>query len=57
MPRPKRKKGESIQKYRSRLIRHYIREGYPQKQAAAIAYRLTGTGRVGKRRKKQKKRR
>lgn len=41
MPGPKRKKGERMEHFRSRLIRHYVKEGYPGKQAAAIAYRMT----------------
>jgi hypothetical protein len=40
MPRPKRKKGESEAQYRQKLVRHYIDEGYPPKQAVAIAYSL-----------------
>jgi len=41
MPEPQRKQGESESTYRSRLIRHYIRRGYPREQAAAIAYSRT----------------
>lgn len=40
MPIPKRKKKEDINKYRSRLIEFFIKEGRPQKQAVAIAYSL-----------------
>jgi len=53
MPKPRKRKGESIESYRSRLIAHYIREGYPKKQAIAIAYSLT-TGKSGKKRKKRR---
>lgn len=49
MPRPRRRKGETESEYRQRLIRHYIEEGYPQKQAVAIAYDVI-------RREKRKKR-
>lgn len=55
MPKPKRKKGEPVSEYRSRLIRHYIKEGYPRDQAAAIAYRQTGTQRAQKTQKKKKR--
>ena len=37
MPIPRKRKGEKKTKYIQRLIRHYIEEGYPQKQAIAIA--------------------
>ena len=32
MPKPKRKKGESSSEYRQKLVKHYVKEGYPQKQ-------------------------
>jgi len=51
MPRPRRRKGESESSYISRLVRHYIHEGYPRKQAIAIAYS------VAKRNKRKKRRR
>jgi len=38
MPRPKKKRGEKRSSYRQRLVRHYINEGYPKRQAVAIAY-------------------
>jgi hypothetical protein len=56
MPKPKRKKGERIKDYRSRLIAHYRRTGRPADQAAAIAYRETGTGRAGRTKKRTKRR-
>jgi len=56
MPKPRRKRGESTESYRSRLIAHYIREGYPRDQAVAIAYRETGTGRAGRSTKRKTKR-
>jgi len=37
MPIPRKKKYERKKHYIQRLIRHYIDEGYPQKQAVAIA--------------------
>ena len=37
MPIPRKRKGEKKTEYIQRLIRHYIEEGYPQKQAIAIA--------------------
>jgi len=37
MPIPRKKKYERKKHYIQRLIRHYIKEGYPQKQAVAIA--------------------
>jgi len=56
MPKPRKRKGETTKSYRSRLISHYIREGYPREQAAAIAYSVTGTGRVGRKKKGTTKR-
>ncbi len=41
MPKPRKKKGESSSEYRQKLVKHYIKEGYPQKQAVAIAYSET----------------
>jgi len=38
MPAPKKRKDETWDEYRNRLIKFYIAEGYPQKQAVAIAY-------------------
>lgn len=42
MPRPKKVKGESGQKRVSKLIRHYIKEGYPdgKGRAGAIAHSI-----------------
>jgi hypothetical protein len=57
MPLPKRRKGESVEKWRSRIIRQEIRSGRDPKQAAAIAYQRTGTGRVSKRTKRRSSRR
>jgi len=56
MPEPKKKQREPLKQYRSRLIAHYIREGYPRDQAAAIAYRKTRTSRVDRRKTKRKRR-
>lgn len=47
MPTPKRKKGEKLKDWRSRIISFYIDEGKPPKQAEAIAYDETGTARKG----------
>lgn len=40
MPRPQKRKKETWQEYISRLVSHYIHEGYPRKQTIAIAYRV-----------------
>lgn len=40
MPRPQKRKKETWQDYISRLIKHYIEEGYPRNQAIAIAYKV-----------------
>lgn len=37
MPRPRKKRDESWKSYINRLTKHYIEEGYPPKQAYAIA--------------------
>lgn len=60
MPKPPKRKGETTQERVSRLIRHYIEEGYPQKQAIAIAYnqaRKEGRKIPKKRSKRNKSRR
>jgi hypothetical protein len=55
MPKPKRKKNETVTKYRSRLVRFYINEGRSPEQAVAISHSITGTSRKPKKRKKSKK--
>jgi hypothetical protein len=55
MPRPRRKKGETEAQYRQRLVRHYIDEGYPPKQAVAIAYSVMERQKEKKSRKKRNK--
>ncbi|MEM5861281.1 MAG: hypothetical protein QXJ20_02710 [Candidatus Aenigmatarchaeota archaeon] len=59
MPRPKRRKGEKFHERVSRLVRHYIHEGYPQRQAIAIAYSIARRERgiKDKRTKRKTKRR
>ena len=54
MPIPKRKKGEKVTKYRSRIIGFLIGEGKSREQASAIAYTTTGTSRKTKKHKKKK---
>jgi len=49
MPIPKRKSGESVENWRSRIIKREIEHGYPKRQAVAIAYRITKTDRKTKR--------
>lgn len=44
MPIPKRKKGESASKYRSKVIKTEMKHGKPQKQAVAIAYSMERKG-------------
>ncbi len=56
MPRPRRRKGESEAQYRQRLVRHYIDEGYPPKQAVAIAYSVIERQKKKKKKKSRKKR-
>jgi hypothetical protein len=41
MPTPKRKKGETISEWRSRIVKKEIEAGKPQKQAVAISYSIT----------------
>jgi len=53
MPIPKRRKGERVEDWRSRIIRQEIRSGRSPAQASAIAYSITGTGRAGKRTKRK----
>jgi len=53
LPKPRKRKGETWSQYRNRLVRHYIDEGYPPKQAVAIAY--SQTRKMQKEKKKKKK--
>lgn len=55
MPRPRRRKGETFKERVARLIRHYVHEGYPHKQAIAIAYSVAERERRKKKKKKKKK--
>lgn len=55
MPRPRRRKGEKFHERVSRLVRHYIHEGYPHKQAIAIAYSVAERERRKKKKKKKRK--
>lgn len=49
MPIPSRKKGESAEDYRSRVISTEIKHGKPKNQAVAIAYSKTrGSKKKGK---------
>jgi len=48
MPIPKRRKGESLEEWRSRIISLETRAGKPPKQAQAIGYSVTGTAREEK---------
>jgi len=57
MPIPKRKAGESVESWRSRIIKREIEHGYPKRQAVAIAYRITKTDRKTKRKTKRKAKR
>jgi hypothetical protein len=41
MPIPTQKPGEPHDKYRSRLIDFFMKEGKPQKQAIAISYSVS----------------
>jgi len=54
MQMPKRQAGESIESWRSRIIKKEIEHGYPKRQAVAIAYRITKTDRKTKRKTKRK---
>jgi hypothetical protein len=51
MPIPKRRKGEKIGAWRSRIIGFLIKEGKTKKAAAGIAYGVTGAGTKRKKKK------
>jgi len=55
MPKPRKKKDETWSQYRNRLVRHYIDEGYPPRQAVAIAYSQVRKQQAQKRQKKRRK--
>ena len=47
-----RNEGESLKDWFSRIVETEMNAGKPQDQALAIAYRTTGTGRVGRKAQK-----
>jgi hypothetical protein len=57
MPIPKRGAGESVESWRSRIIKREIEHGKEPRQATAIAYKITGTDRKTKRKIKRKTKR
>ena len=54
MPIPKREAGESVESWRSRIIKREIEHGKEPRQAVAIAYKITKTDRKAKRKIKKK---
>ena len=53
MPAPTQMADEPKKKWASRLVRFYIHEGFPQKQAVAIAMRKAGMPKPKSKRKKR----
>jgi len=56
MPIPKKKAGERVESWRSRIIKREIEHGKEPRQAVAIAYKITRTDRKTKRKIKKKTR-
>jgi|GEM_PF-2461347 hypothetical protein len=56
MPIPKKKAGERVESWRSRIIKREIEHGKEPRQAVAIAYKITKTDRKAKRKIKKKTR-
>ena len=56
MPIPKKKAGERVESWRSRIIKREIEHGKEPRQAVAIAYKITRTDRKTKRKIKRKTR-